>query len=1102
MVDDKEVASQYEKMTQREHVLKRPDTYIGSVSTLEESHDVFAPPGRIVNRQIKYTPGLFKIFDEVLVNALDHVMRMSASKGTDSQMVTEVKVSVDKGSGSISVFNDGDGVDVLEHQQYKMYVPQLVFGELLTSTNYKDGEEEKLWGGRNGYGAKLANIWSTEFKIETCDHRRQKLYVQKFTDNMSVVGKPTITKSGVKRGYTHISFVPDYSRMGLKGLSEDMYNLMVRRVYDAAGLTPSSVNVSFNGVRLPVKKFADYVHMFEVGDNVTTISSANGRWEIGLATSLDGNFSHASFVNGISTRKGGSHVNYVSGLISKTMVATAKKGRPLKASYVKDNMMLFLRCVIPDPTFGSQTKEELSTPSSKYSASFGIDSDAIKKLVKRSGIMEKAEELLDFHESKGVKKAAGRKTSKLIINKLDDANNAGGKRSMDCTLILTEGDSAKTMAISGLSVVGRDNYGVFPLRGKLLNIADRSVATALKNEEVANIVKIMGLVPGKENSIQDLRYGRVMIMADQDHDGLHIRGLIMNLFRVLFHNLYATPGFITSMLTPIVKATVGGKSYPFYSVSDFRKWMKSGKRSGVTVKYYKGLGSSSASEAKEYFREMHVVSYIHSPTSDERMDLAFKKSRADDRKEWLMKQGALSDEPGTYTSVEMDYGTFVDSELVQFSMRDVQRSIPHIMDGLKESMRKILFGALKRPKEVEIKVAQLAGYIAEVSMYHHGEASLNQAIIGMAQTFPGSNNIALLEGIGQFGTRIQGGADAASPRYIHTRVSPIARLVFRQEDDVLLDFKLEDGVSVEPIVYYPIIPLALANGVMGIGTGFSTNIPMFDPIDLIRVIRDTLGGSGKVRNLTPWYRGWSGSISLGEKGTFESHGKFSRGNNKGSISIKEIPVYVWTDDYKTFLESLMVAGVVKDFKPRYTDTEILFDVTLAYDMSDDEIMRTFKLKSTRNLGVGNIHLFSIDGQIKWFKSIKEILDKWIAERLLKYEDRRKAVIKTVTDDLKFVSAKADFVEDVISGKIRVMNVSSETITSKLVSLKYPKLDGSYDFLLKLPINQLTKERRDKLIREHADMEALLKKMKKISASDIWKSELLELEEALVASVVP
>lgn len=1098
---DDGIANRYEKMSPREHVLRRPDTYIGSTVAIEDAH-LILEDGRIVSREITYTPGLAKIFDECLVNALDHVMRLSTLDMEGSSRVTEIRATIDSKTGVLGIFNDGDGLDVVEHPVHGMYVPQLVFGELLTSSNYDDSGPEKLWGGRNGYGAKLANIWADWFTVETFDRSRGLVYQQKFEKNMSIVRKPSIRKKSTGKPYTQITFLPDYERMNLRGLSADMTAFLSRRVWDAAALTPPSVTIRLNGEKVPAKSFKDYVALFDSTGTVATFSADNGRWDIALTTSESGSFEQVSFVNGICTHKGGTHVNYVSGVVARAIASsTSKKGvASLKPSYIKDNMRLYLRCVIANPTFSSQTKEELTSSSSQFSSTLKLAPSDIAKLAKGSGIIERAHEAMQFHENRKIQATTGKRHSRLIVPKLDDANNAGTKKSSQCTLILTEGDSAKTMAISGLSVVGRDDFGVFPLRGKLLNVSDKSIATAMKNEEVANVVRILGLKPGGSNRIEDLRYGRVMIMADADDDGIHIRALTMNLFRVMFPELFRSEGFLVSMLTPVIKARTGKDTLSFYTLNEYRTWQNRHPRSSPSIKYLKGLGSSTSAEAKEYFRDMRLVKYKHTPESDERMSLAFSKTRADDRKKWLMSYSSV-DSPGSGPTLnEIDYASFVDTELIQYSVRDVARSLPHIMDGLKESTRKILFGTMKHsPRDSYIKVAQLAGFIAKVSNYHHAEDSLNKAITAMAQTFPGSNNISLLAQDGQFGSRVLGGEDRASPRYIHTRLSEIATKVFRPEDDMILDYKIDEGQKIEPVTYYPIIPMILVNGAVSIATGFSCSVPMFNPSDLIQVILDYLDGKKSRRSLVPWFEGWTGSVVRDTKDGFVSMGRFKRGKGN-SVTIEELPAYRWTNDQKVLLESLLSDGKLKSVKPQYTDTSVRFEVEFRNSVSDEDVMKLLQLSSNRNLSTSNIHLFSVDGRVTKFETLHDLLDVWLTKRLELYVKRKAAMLESMRRELKFVSAKARFISLVIDRTVDVLDAKSKSVDVKLKSLKFPvdENTGDYEYLLKLPIHQLTRERKEKLLENERNMENELDKLSRMQPGEIWRGELMELQKALFA----
>jgi len=281
----KEVADKYKKHELRDHIYNLPDTYIGSIeATPLESWIYDETTKKMTKKMLSVVPGLYKIFDEVLVNAIDQSMRLKselASGKEDVKPLKVIKINVNKTTGTIEVLNDGDGIDIEKHPEYNnIWIPELIFGELLTSTNY-DPNEEKLWGGKNGYGAKLANIYSKSFTIETVDHRRKKIYSQRFYDNMTGRDKASV-KASSKAPYTKISFTPDYQRFGLTTLTDDMYELFRKRAFDASACTDSGVSVYFNDEKLDVKNFEKYADLY-IGtkeQQPRVYEACNDRWEV------------------------------------------------------------------------------------------------------------------------------------------------------------------------------------------------------------------------------------------------------------------------------------------------------------------------------------------------------------------------------------------------------------------------------------------------------------------------------------------------------------------------------------------------------------------------------------------------------------------------------------------------------------------------------------------------------------------------------------------------------------------------------------------------------------------------------------------------------
>ena len=962
------------------------------------------------------------------------------------------------------------------------------------------------------------NIFSKQFTIETVDATRKKLYQQEFKDNMTVKSKPSI-KACAKKPYTMITFLPDYERFKLRnGLSDDMYDLFVKRTYDICALTGPEVNVWLNGEKIDCKTFEKYCDLYlgPKTEHPRIYECINDRWEIVASYTDSIGFEQVSFVNGIWTIRGGKHVDYISNQICTKlvdMINKKKKSETMKPQHIKNYLMLFVKSTITNPTFDSQSKDLLTSPITKFGSKADVPDKFIDKLFK-TPLVEKSMSLCEMQDNNQMKKTDGKKKSTLRgMIKLADATLAGTNKSEECTLILTEGDSAKTMALKGLQVVGREKYGVFPLKGKLLNVKDIGVKKLFENEEITNLKKILGLESNKvyENK-NTLRYGSVMLMTDADVDGSHIKGLLFNMFHELWPSLFKTNGFLCSMLTPIIKARHNstGEVIKFYNLTDYEHWKEDpNHQRGWTIKYYKGLGTSNDDEAKEYFREMKRIDYQYNPpTSDEMIDLAFNKKRADDRKEWLSEydRNNVLD----CKNMAVTYEEFVNKDLIHFSNYDIERSIPNLCDGLKVSQRKIMYGCFKRNLVKEVKVAQLSGYVSENACYHHGEASLQNAIIGLAQTFVGSNNINLLKPNGQFGSRVQGGKDASSPRYIHTELEELTSLIFKKEDQAVLQYLNDDGYPVEPQHYIPIIPMVLVNGAIGIGTGFSTSIPCFNPIDIVTAIRKRLANESINENdaLIPWYRGFKGVIEKIGEGKYASRGRFQK-LNQTTIRITELPIGVWTEDFKLHLEEMI------DKRPEVKNYEIVndifIDIHVMFGTSSDvdkylaiedngytKFENDFKLVCTKNLSINNMYLFNRNGQIHKYNTINEIIDEFMKVRLEFYQKRKEYLLNSWAHDLKVLENKYRFINEVINGDLVLSRRKKADIISEMTSREYypntnNATDDGFNYMLNMPMHNMTEEKLEELDKSIKQTKSKITELEKKATRDIWIDELNEFE---------
>ncbi|XP_062993417.1 DNA topoisomerase 2-alpha isoform X2 [Elgaria multicarinata webbii] len=1142
----------YQKKTQLEHILLRPDTYIGSVEQVTQQMWVFDEDGELNCRDVTFVPGLYKIFDEILVNAADNKQR-------DKNMSC-IKVTIDPENNTISVWNNGKGIPVVEHKVEKVYVPALIFGQLLTSSNYDD-EEKKVTGGRNGYGAKLCNIFSTKFTVETACREYKKLFKQTWSNNMNKAGEMKL-KYFDGEDFTCITFQPDLSKFKMTTLDKDIVALMSRRAYDIAG-SAKDVKVFLNGKKLPVKGFRSYVDMYikdkldETGNPLKVIhEEVNGRWEVCLTMSEKG-FQQVSFVNSIATTKGGRHVDYVADQIINKLIDVVKKknkgGVGVKPFQVKNHMWVFVNCLIENPTFDSQTKENMTLQAKAFGSVCKLSEKFIKGAV-GCGIVESILNWVKFKAMTQLNKkcSAVKHTRIKGIPKLDDANDAGSKNSVSCTLILTEGDSAKTLAVSGLGVVGRDKYGVFPLRGKMLNVREASHKQIMENAEINNIIKIVGLQYKKsyddEEALRSLRYGKIMIMTDQDQDGSHIKGLLINFIHHNWPSLLKHR-FLEEFITPIIKASKNKEEISFYSIPEFEEW----KASNLTyknwkIKYYKGLGTSTSKEAKEYFAEMtrHRIPFKYcGPEDDAAITLAFSKKKIDDRKEWLTnfmedrRQRKLHGLPDNYlygkTVSYLTYNDFIHKELVLFSNSDNERSIPSLVDGLKPGQRKVLFTCFKRNDKRDVKVAQLAGSVAEMSSYHHGEASLMMTIINLAQNFVGSNNLNLLQPIGQFGTRLHGGKDSASPRYIFTMLSPLARLIFPAVDDSVLKFLYDDNQRVEPEWYIPIIPMVLINGAEGIGTGWSSKIPNYDIREVVNNIRRMLDGD-ELLPMTPSYKNFKGTIDALGQNQYLVNGEVSILDST-TIEISELPVRTWTQVYKEQVLEPMLNGsektppLITDYKEYHTDTTVKFIVKLSEQkLAEAEaagLHKVFKIQTS--LSCNNMVLFDHVGCLKKYESVEDVLREFYELRLRYYTLRKDWLAGMLGAESAKLNNQARFILEKIEGKIVIENKPKKELIKVLIQRGYDSdpvkkwkesqqkssdedtneeedsdkenesaaaSGPDFNYLLNMPLWYLTKEKKDELCKQRDDKETELENLKQKKPDNLWREDLAAFVEAL------
>jgi DNA topoisomerase-2 len=1140
----------YEKKDPIDHILLRPDMYVGSTTLKEKDEYVCEKQDgkfKIVTRKITTSAAILRIFVEILSNAVDNV----------TAKCTAIKIDIDKETGLTSVWNDGDHIPIEMNEKEKMYNHTLIFGNLLTGSNYDDSVNRTV-SGKNGVGAKVCNVFSVMFQVEGYDPEHKRRFSQVWKNNMKEASVATVeekVKEKIGCGFTKVSYIPDFARFGLMdGYTDDLIALYTKYIVDAAMLTRKKVYL--NGELIQINNLLEYSKMYERekddDDDDDAEETGNKKEEVLivktdsseviLTVSDTGEHECISFVNGICTKLGGVHVDVWSEVLFRPLIEklNGKKDKPqINIKEVKQFFRIIVNCVLPNPEFSSQEKEKLENPKPLDAK---VKSTELNKIYKWS-VMSDIEDILKSKEMITLKKSEKKKKGYVKIEGYDPANLCGTKKSSECCLILCEGLSAKTYAVAGIQKgvydkKGRDYMGILSLTGKCLNVRNSNATTIAKNKVITNLIQALGLQYNldykDEKTFESLNYGRVILLTDSDVDGIHISGLIMNFFHSLFPSLLERdPPFLVSMQTPIVRVFQKGGDLLFYDENRFKTYATNATKN-FKSKYYKGLGTTKSEDVPDTFGEK-MVEYVTDEKVGVTINKVFHKSHTDDRKRWIEAYNPVNsmslDDCGKVTTMNMS--EFLNNEVVKFSLNDCARSIPNLFDGFKESQRKVFYAMKKKNlmyNKTSLKVAQLGGYVAEHTNYHHGEQNLFETIIKMASEYPGSNNIPLLYRDGQFATRLNN-EDAASPRYIYTKFESITPFIFREEDDILLDYVEDDGEVVEPKFYVPILPMVLVNGCMGIGTGWSCNVPCFNPLDLIASIKVWLENKGNVLtfdeygniltsllpDLTPWYRGFVGEIKKAGENRFITQGvietvkdvKKTKKNKENKVVVTELPIGLWTDKFKDMCEDLLAEKKIKALSNYSTQKKVNFVITEAEDGINLNINM---LKLQTNLATTNMVLFNEKNQLKKY-SVDSIIDDFCTLRFGLYEKRKKKILEVLNADFKHISNKVRFILAIIEETFDIMNVPESEIIRKLVEDGYDRdslqvLDAGgedeasemvvvgskgYEYLLRLNVRNFTAEKVANLQKELVSIKEHIEKVEMTNATTMWLDDINEFE---------
>lgn len=1267
--------TKYVKLSQVDHIYKICDTYTGSDEASPRSEMIIVACTNHIIEDIDHGLDLMKIspsamcedvkmdvetisvpetvertYLEILSNASDNVERTRKS----GLPVGKILVTMDR--RRITIINYGNPVPLDVNNDEGVPIPQMIFGELLTSSNYTNTDRTVC--GRNGYGAKLTNIFSTSFEVIIISpvNREYIMYQQRWNSNMKKCDDPVTSKINVDKlltaserrngcGITYVSYELDFERFGYEEYPDEAFSLFMKHACDTCFI--NKIPTVFNGILLCTENIIKYASLmssstqkpkyavhYQWDDDVKTEDKSVTGMSYKIKVAKDPTVNpiielhlldtpHSgkiiSFANGICTRNGGKHVDAVLLAIrplieelNKTMGKTEKKFK-LTITDLKAHISMIVNARIPNPKFDGQMKCTLTNGKIKVDLS-----PSVLKNMKAWECMSILKSTLEIKNLKTLTKSDGSKKKRVFLLKGEDANEAGKKNSHKCTLYVTEGKSAMGYGIKMISITpgGRDFNGILPLQGKPLNVMNASIDRISANTEIKELKQMMGLKEGVDYGTEvnrmTLRYGKIGILKDADEDGNHITSLVLNYFYCRFKGLLKS-GMVGMVQTPIVRVSKSSNIFKFYSHTQHNTWLADNSAIGWTVKYYKGLGSSRDDEIEDDQKDRTFIDFAYDEKSDKSMVLAFDKKLADDRKHWILgkdyttqgdiyhdlkiveeveltemstgtgkigkklKTMNLGNKAINYklTRKQMDMSSFVYTELAEYSLLNLRRSIPKLFDGLKVSQRKIVWACtvhwkgkiFKKPpvntscKELSgcptMKTAGFATKVVETTNYHHGEQCLGDAIVGMAHSYTGSNNLPYLAEDGQFGTRNLAG-DAAKMRYSSTRPKWWFPLVYRKEDQDILEFEESEGIREEPKYMMPIIPMVLVNGARGIATGFSTFIPCHNPVQIVNILLHKIHPSiyeledtmekidvkDKYEQLgindgfiQPWYKGYTGDVVIvGKKVGSRSFGNLFTEDEfpKRMSSVVEMMNEEFGDECNSFkkLRDFLCAresvrgkhirmicnGVCTESPKEIIISEIPIGVSIHnYNILLDLLVESKDIKDFDNKSTHDKPLFIVipnpnfDGnKLSLSKSFgmtnMVLLDEEgypatfssTMEILDAFHDvRLKHYIRRKNFQLKNIAAKIASVELLIKFIQLYLDETIIILKKSRKEIIYQLRDHELpDDMLKISISSLTVDH----MRDSVDKLTLLQKeyeaMENRDVKDIWKEELLELRKHL------
>lgn len=958
---------EYEHVPEHDRVLLRPNMFVGPIKQIQRLA-ILVHKGKIVYKLIKVPYALERIFLEILSNATDNVNR-SIKEGIKPG---SIRITMD--NHIITTVNSGRPISLKKNKKTGLINPIMIFGVIGTGSNFGD---DKTGVGQNGLGGKLANIFAEWFRLNVKNAIQEKEFTKTWRNNMYKSDKHEMIEYNGHDSFTEISYKADLARFGYEQYNREIYDLFCHAALSSSWIC--RIPIHFNDEVYNLSNIVEYANYIFDEDTVKT-SITWYKWEDpedvkrkGKIETLHSKLGEVtpdvelmllytpdeskviSFVNSLYTAEGGSHVDaafkkILGGIVKSINKELKEKGLNNKIN-IKDiikHVSMIISCYnVKDPQFSSQCKNLFVDPE------FNLDiPDDILKGVKKWGLIQRIKDSIMVKQLDKLNKEGKNRRVNIDKESFHDATYAGTKRRDETTLVVVEGDSAGLLP----NHVGRPKHlGIIPIKGKSLNVRNATMDKIANNEEIKNIVKILGLDTTidytKDNNREKIRYGKLVFAMDADRDGSHIAGLLLNFLDVLYPSLLKLDSFLFRWQTPIISITKGNKVIRFYELYEYTQYLEEHPECAKWhYEYYKGLASLLPKDREFIFKNPRFVELVWDKRTPKYLDLAFNSKNTDERKEWIEnrneKKGNKVLSRLEYREIDKDdkmifdegiikflsISNFVRYDLVSHAEYNNIRSIANFID-MKPCQRMIIYVAMltwrkinTRAKdmtyedyvrdedagEIEDKdeerdntrgkkergdfrkekdlisiikddsngkntVSSFAGNVKINTEYQHGEKSLEGAVVKMSLYYPGENNIPLLQDLGDMGNRTI--TKPGSSRYIYTKLSNIAKFIFREDDDGILNYipapKSDFARGhIEPENYYPIAPIYMFNGVIGIGTGSSTCILNHHPINVVDSLIECIDGKEHTP-LIPWYKGFKGTIQICDK-------------NKEEISMKKL----------------------------------------------------------------------------------------------------------------------------------------------------------------------------------------------------------------------